>query len=214
MRFDKASKTINEQIELLRSRGMIITDQSEAQHYLAHLNYYRISSYWLPFEDNHQTHHFRPNTNFKDILNLYIFDRELRLLVLGAIERIEVSWRSQWAYEMAQKYGSHSYMDDNLAMNKNHWQTNFDELIKEINRSQEIFIKHYLNKYNNPPLPPIWAVCEVMSMGLLSRWYKNLKPMAVRKSISKKYQLDNKILASFMYHLSEVRNVCAHHSRL
>lgn len=214
MRFHKSPKTIDEQIELLRSRGMIIPDLAEAQHYLAHLNYYRISSYWLPFEDNNNTHHFHKNTNFKAVLNLYIFDRELRLLVLDAIEQVEVSWRTQWAYEMSQVYGSHCYMNETLARNKQHWQNNFNDLEKEVKRSQEIFIKHYQNKYNDPPLPPIWAVCEVMSMGLLSRWYKNLKPMSVRKAIARKYQLDNKVLESFMHHLTEVRNVCAHHSRL
>lgn len=214
MDFDKSPKTVDEQIELLRSRGMIITDVSEAQHYLAHLHYYRLSSYWLPFEDNHDTHQFRPNTNFKTVLNLYIFDRELRLLVLNGIERAEVSWRTQWAYEMSLAYDSHCYTDKTLARNISHWEHNFNDLEKEVYRSQETFIKHYLNKYDNPPLPPIWAISEVMSIGLLSRWYKNLKPMFVRKAIARKYQLDNKILESLMHHLTEVRNVSAHHSRL
>ncbi|ASU15526.1 Abi family protein [Actinobacillus pleuropneumoniae] len=63
---------------------------------MEHISYYRFSAYTIPFQKlNNPNHHFKPNTTFDDILNLYIFDRELRLLVLDAIERIEVSVRTQ-----------------------------------------------------------------------------------------------------------------------
>ena len=93
--FTKPAKSFVEQVQLLQSRGMIVDDVQESIFYLQHLNYYRLSAYWLPFELDHKTHQFKPDTKFEDVLRLYIFDRELRLLVLDGIERIEVSVRSQ-----------------------------------------------------------------------------------------------------------------------
>lgn len=91
--FTKPSTTYDQQIAILRQRGMHVDDEEVAKFYLQHLNYYRLSAYWLPFEVNHNPHQFHSGTRFKDALNLYVFDRSLRLLVLDAIERIEVSSR-------------------------------------------------------------------------------------------------------------------------
>lgn len=214
MLFNKFPKTIDEQIELLLFRGMIIKDRPKVHDILTHVNYYRLGAYWLPFEQDHENHIFKLGTCFDDVLNLYIFDRKLRLLVLDAIERIEVSCRSQWAYFMAHNHGSHSYLDSTLARKESYWVRNLQSLENEVKRSKEVFIEHYKNKYTQPDLPPIWAVSEVMSLGLFSRWFTNLKPMATRKKIANQYNLDHEILASFLRHLTEVRNICAHHSRL
>lgn len=192
---------------------MIVEDISSAEFYLQHLNYYRLSAYWLPYESDHATHTFKPGTSFTDVLNLYIFDRELRLLVLDAIERVEVSVRCQWAYQLAHQHGSHAHLDESLALKQQRWQTNLDKLKNEVDRSDEAFIKHMQETYEER-LPPIWAACEVMSMGLLSRWYNNLKPMPTRRAIASVYGIDEKVLESWLHHLSLVRNICAHHSRL
>ena len=93
--FNKKPKNLDEQIALLESRGMIVDDRESAKFYLQHINYYRLRAYWLTFELDLVSHQFFKNTKFQDVLELYIFDRELRLLVLDAIERIEVSVRSQ-----------------------------------------------------------------------------------------------------------------------
>ena len=103
---------------LLQARGMAIADPSEALFYLQHLNYYRLGAYWLPFEADHSTHQFRPGTRFDDVLNLYMFDRELRLLVLDAIERSEVSLRGQWAFHLAHQHGVHAHLDATLASDR------------------------------------------------------------------------------------------------
>lgn len=211
--FNKPATTHAEQVALLLQRGMIIDDVAAAEFYLQHLNYYRLGAYWLPFETDHATHQFKADTCFNDVLNLYIFDRELRLLVLDAIERIEVSARSQWAYQMAHHHGSHSHLDPSLAYRRNFWQSNFDKLSVEVNRSEETFVRHLVESYSES-LPPIWAVCEVMSLGLLSRWYNALKPMPTRRAIASAYGVDEKVLQSWLHHLSLVRNLCAHHSRL
>lgn len=96
--FDKLPTTHRQQIALLQSRGMLVDDVEQAGQRLKHLNYYRLSAYWLPFEADHNNHQFQKNVRFRDVLDLYAFDRELRLLVLDGIESIEVSVRSQLAY--------------------------------------------------------------------------------------------------------------------
>jgi len=210
--FNKPATTYAQQVTLLQQRGMDIIDVVEAEFYLQHLNYYRLSAYWLLFEADHTTHQFRPGTCFKDVLNLYVFDRELRLLVLDAIERVEVSVRSQWAYQLGHLYGSYAHLDQTL-FHSRYWQDNLKTLTGEVNRSNETFIKHLQATYREK-LPPVWAVCEVMSFGSLSRWYASLQPKMTRRAIAKPYGIDENVLESWLQHLSLVRNVCAHHSRL
>ncbi len=211
--FGKPATTYAEQVAKLEQRGMVVGDHQSAEFYLQHLNYYRLGAYWLPFEADHATHALKAGTRFEDVLNLYVFDRELRLLVLDAIERVEVSVRSQWAFQMAHFHGAHGHLDPLLAFRNDRWQKNLTKLTTEVDRSDEAFIKHLKGTYAEA-LPPVWAVCEVMSLGLLSRWYDNLKPMPTRRAISAVYGVDEKVLESWLRHLSLVRNTCAHHSRL
>lgn len=211
--FTKPAISHAEQVLQLQKRGMVVPDPSCAEFYLQHLNYYRLGAYWLPFEADHATHRFRPGTQFADVLNLYVFDRELRLLVLDAIERFEVSARSQWAYHMAHDHHPHAHLNPDIARKHHHWQGNLDKLTKEVSRSDEAFIKHLTQTYQEA-LPPVWAVCEVMSLGLLSRWYGNLKTGATRRNIARVYALDDGVFESLLHHLTFIRNTCAHHSRL
>lgn len=209
----KPPLTYEQQVAKLAGRGLIIDNPDVAAFYLQHLNYYRLGAYWLPFEADHHPHRFRPGTRFSDVLELYIFDRELRLLVLDAIERVEVSVRAQWAYQLAHRHGPHSHLDASLAYRQHRWNRNLASLSDEVTRSDEIFIRHFRDNYAER-LPPVWAVCEVMSLGLLSRWYGNHKSKATRRAIARVYSLDDAVLGSWLHHLAHVRNVCAHHSRL
>lgn len=211
--FSKSPTTYAQQVELLQQRGMVIDDPDEAKFYLQHINYYRLGAYWLPFEADDGKHQFKPDTRFSQILNLYVFDRELRLLVLDAIERLEVSMRGQWAYQLAHRHGPHAHLEPAHAKRRDRWQRNLASLTKEVQRSDEVFIQHFRNTYQEH-LPPVWAVCEVMSLGQLSHWYANLKPMATRRTIADVYHADQAVLQSWLHHLSHVRNVCAHHNRL
>lgn len=144
---------------------------------------------------------------------MYVFDRELRLLVLDAIERVEVSVRGQWAYQLGHRHGPHAHLDPALAKRRDLLQRNLDSLRREVKRSDENFIEHFKDTYSED-LPPVWAICEVMSLGQLSRWFANLKPKATRRAIADVYSLDQRVLESWLHHLTHMRNFCAHHSRL
>jgi abortive infection bacteriophage resistance protein len=215
-KYTKPSLTINEQIDLLISRGMLVPDRDRAARYLSHISYYRLRAYWLPFEEStgEGDHRFKPDKRFEDALMLYIFDRKFRILVLEAIERVEVSFRARLATELAIKYGSHAYLNpDNFKSAMIHQQC-ISSLREELIRSRETFIEHYKAKYDDPELPPIWAICEIMSFGQLSKWFQNLKLRKDRKALADVYQLDESVLGSFMHHLTHVRNFVAHHGRL
>ncbi|MBZ9889445.1 Abi family protein [Mesorhizobium sp. BR1-1-3] len=217
MKFAKPAVSIEGQIALLEARGMAVPDHKHATHCLQHISYYRLRAYWLPFEDAVPApgeHKFRPGTSFDDVLALYVFDRRLRLLVLDAVERIEVSLRGSWAHFLAMRYGSHGYLDKVNYDREDHYQKAFDNLVEEIERSKDTFIKHYLDKYDDPRHPPIWMTAEVISLGQLSKWLGNLKLRADRQAIAKHYGLDEKVLVSVAHHLTYVRNICAHHGRL
>ena len=192
-------------------------DRRKAEHYLRHISYYRLRAYWLPFEQTGAAdgeHSFRPGTSFDDVLSLYIFDRQLRLLVMDAIERIEVSLRAVWAHHLVMKYGPHGYLDPARYSRPDHYAKAFISLTEVVDRSRDTFIVHYKRKYGDPTLPPAWMTAEVMSLGQLSKWLGNLKLRADRQAISKAYGLDESVLVSLAHHLTYVRNICAHHGRL
>jgi len=216
MKFTKPATSIDDQITLLRRRGMVIDDEVSARHYLTHISYYRLRAYWLPFEipANDGDHAFRTGTIFDDILNLYVFDRQLRLLVMDAIERVEVALRANWAHYIAMTYGSHGYLDTAHYHSAANHAKGMRELAKEINRSNDTFVNHYRRKYSDPDLPPIWMAAEIISFGQLSMWFDNLKLRQDRQAISKPFGLDEKALGSFAHHMSYIRNICAHHGRL
>lgn len=212
--FIKPFLTIEQQINQLKSRGMNFHNEEKAKYYLENLNYYRLGGYWLIFEKNHEPHEFKDNTYFEDILNLYIFDRELRLLLLDAIERIEVSIRSKLAYHLAESFGSHAHLKPEIFASPLNYARTLTKLKSELDRNRsEIFIKHHTDKYSEE-LPPIWVSVEVMTMGQISNWYSNIKDRKYKQVISKYYGLDEKILSSFLHHLTIVRNTSAHHSRV
>lgn len=212
MKFTKPFLSFEQQAILLSERGLII--ENDTVHYLQHINYYRLSGYWIPFQEDNKTHRFKPNVRFSDVLNLYLFDRELRLLLLDAIERIEISIRTQWAHYFAELSGPHAHLEPYLSKNGEWHIKNLAQLQKELMRSDELFIKHYQNTYTLPDEPPIWVACEVMSFGLLSKWLKSMKPGEPCNKIARAYQLDYDVLVSFIEYLAYLRNLCAHHSRV
>lgn len=214
MKYSKPALSFSQQVALLASRGLRIEDPQRAEHYLAHINYYRLAGYFLPFEADHATHQFRPGVSFDDVIQLYSFDRELRLLVLDAIERIEVSVRTQWAYHFAHAFSPHGYLDPQRGRSMRQYARQLATLAAEVERSNEAFAEHHRTKYNDPDMPPAWVACELLSLGQLSQWYTLLKPMRVRKQVSHAYGLDQQVLQSALQHLTYVRNICAHHARL
>jgi len=214
--FIKPSKSVPDQTSLLQERGMIIGDLDRAKHALSHISYFRLRAYWLYFEADPDSgnHTFKPDTTLDAVLALYEFDRHLRLMLMDALERIEVAARGSWAHQMAMVYGPHGYLNAALYRHTDRFQKNLDQLQSEYDRSHDVFVEHYKRTYNNPPLPPVWMAAEFMSFGLLSKFFSALGGRADRKSIARNIGFDDRVFQGWMHHLATVRNICAHHSRL
>ncbi len=217
IRFAKPVLPVKEQVELLQSRGLIIPNTERAERYLLSIGYYRLSAYYRPFQNSlDRTHEFKPNVCFDDILDLYIFDRKLRCLFWEALERIEISIRTQWVYNL-----TGSTQDPFAHLNPSNfasfltYQQSLEKLKASVERSSsEAFIAHFFANYDEE-LPPLWSCVQLMTFGQLIRWIQNTTDSDVQNNIAKSlgfvkfYPFD-----SFAVALTELRNVCAHHSRL
>ena len=136
------------------------------------------------------------------------------MLLMAEIDRIEISLRRGWASHLAMLYGPFANQTASLFKNKSEWRASISTLMKEYDKSSEIFAKHYLEKYGNLSLPPIWICVELMTFGNLSRMIDNLDNPKDRQEIAHLYNLDEVVLVSFLRHLVHVRNCVAHHSRI
>lgn len=213
MSYKKVPTTYSEQLDILKNRGLFVTDEAFALHCLEHHNYYRISAYRFPLTVAGAPDQFLPGATFEQLWGLYCFDRQLRLLIAEAVKRLEISVRSHWAYILAHAHGPQAYEDPANFRDVQRHTGSLAALDNEIKRSHEVFINHFQSKYSMPR-PPIWAACEVMSFGLLSRFYENSKRISDRKKIARAFDLYPETLKSLLEHAAYVRNLCAHHSRV
>lgn len=215
--YTKKPLSLVKQVERLKQRGLIFDDENEAIVYLSNISYYRLRAYTFPFQENSEDseHNFtRKDIHFKDIIDLYCFDRRLRSLIFNAIEKIEVAVRAK----IVQIYAE-STNDSHWYNNKNLYRSQYDELTKhikdDVGRSNEDFIKHYNSKYASPLMPPSWMALEVVSFATLSRLFQSLILDDRKESITQQFGLKKvKILENWLHSISNLRNCCAHHSRV
>lgn len=243
MTYSKPWKSYEEQLDQLIGRGMQVTDRTLALDYLERIGYYRLSGYWYAFRERSgkccpldaQGHNldkvqgetlvldqFKRDTTFQNAVDLYVFDKQLRLLVMDALERIEIALRvdishtlgqlDTFAYlkpELLHADFSHK-LEKNSGLSRHHdWLGKHAQLIS---RSKEEFVRHHKNKYGLPLA--IWVAREVWDFGTLSMLYNGMRE-AEQDAIAKQYSLSNgRILATWLRSLNYLRNVCAHHSRL
>ena len=211
----KPSKTIQEQITLLQSRGMQFSDIANAPHFLSNISYYRLKGYWWEFQDDKTLHHFAPNSIFEDVIDLYNFDRHFRLIVFNAIERIEIALRTKLIYHLSLGYGADWYMNPSIFQDSKKFTSFLGKINMDIsNSSEEFIVKHFENHPDE--LPESWKALEILTLGTLSKLYSNLKHQLPEKNkIATEFGLNNqKYLASWLLTITVLRNIIAHHSRL
>lgn len=215
MQYNKAPLSIADQITKLSGRGLVIKDVPFAENQLSNISYYRLRAYTYPFQNNKDPNHpFTKAISIEEIISFYEFDRDLRLLIFDAIERIEIALRTRIVYIFALSHGSHWFENKALYRNWQYFANDIASLDKEIDRSDEEFIKHYKNTYSTPLRPPAWMGLEVATLTTLSKLFQNLSRSPEKKEVAKSLGLHSLILENWMHVLSNVRNVCAHHSRL
>jgi len=227
MEYNKPPLTHRQQVELWKSRGLHVEDDERAIRYLTDISYYRLSAYALSFQNVKDV--FDTGTSFNQILNLYLFDRELRLLVFNAIERLEVSFRARMIYELSHKYGSH--WQDNATIYKDPYRiknrktgefftidvySEVQDMIGRTTRDKhpETFIKHYKSTYNKPTNPPSWMCLEVLTLGQLSKLFNGLKQNKDKQLIANNFGIHHTVFKSWLHTITHIRNICGHHGRL
>ena len=214
--FEKPATTVPEQLFLLQQRGLIINDPTLAEYYLTHVGYYRLAGYWRFLQNDPIKHTFITGSIFSMVAELYNYDRELRLLVTDAIERIEVSLRALIVNTMSPTYGRNWYSDPACAERQHRNEENICTVRAELGRSLEEFVAHHDRKYGKDEFPPAWKTMQVLSFGTLSKIYSNIRnEFPEKKAIAKKLGLPTHTwLESWMVVISVLRNHCAHHCRI
>ncbi|SEF85802.1 Abi family protein [Marinobacterium lutimaris] len=245
MGYGKPWLSIEEQLAKLEQNGLSVTDHAKALQYLQRVGYYRLSGYWFPFRERtgkacrypekpgkpsklekrvqcFPLDKFKSGLSFQDAVDLYVFDKRLRLLVMDALERIEIALRVDISHTLGARdpfaYLNPEHLDQTFTrfidpktgLSHHHaWLANHARLIQ---RSREDFIKHNKERYGFPIA--IWVACEVWDFGCMSKLFDGLKP-GDQDQISQRYGISNGgVFASWLRSLNYLRNVCAHHSRL
>lgn len=210
----KEFKTIDEQINLLKSRGLIIENESLAKEFLLKNNYYRISGYTLTLREKDV---FYKGITLENVIDIYEFDKNLRNILLYKLEIIEVQIKSIYAYEFAQHFSPLDYLNENIFTNSEKYR----EIMKKTNEQKAIRLKHeaYLQHYENELHEelPIWVYVDLLTFSDISNLYEISEEKfktAVAVHYNLNYTKSSKIIAGYLHHLSNIRNLCAHGSRL
>ena len=211
----KTAKTIDEQISLLKSRGMIFKDEDYAKDILSRISYYRLEGYWWDMQVDKSLHVFDKNVCFENVIIRYEFDKKLRSILFKAVEFIEISLRTKLINYFSLSYGSLWYMDTSLFADLALHNEHTEKLLDDFMHSREIFAIDHWNRFPRKN-PESWKIMEVASLGQLSKFYKNLKHQLPEKSkIAKDFRLNlHSELASWLESIVYIRNIIAHHSRL
>lgn len=224
-KFTKVALTVDDQLQKMVARGVVVEDEPFAKYHLEKIGFYRLSGYAEPFQiggNGADRHHCKEPVPFEKLIERYSFDRKLRLLMLDAIERIEVSLRSSFSNSIALNHGSHWYLENKLFEPSYDHAQMMNELKRQIGHTantdeqlarRDVFIQHYYDNYNDPETPPSWMVFEAVSFGFVSKVFENLfKSETTHFCLPLKVPHD--VLSSWLHTVSYVRNLCAHHSRV
>lgn len=222
---DRNFLTINEQVDLLKSRGMHFDNEERAKKYLAYIGYHRLSLYWNGYFVNKiKRDRFRGSINFDDILDLYIFDRKMRGLFFEAAERIEICLKVLFSNVMSEKYGSEWYLNKSLFTSRiDTFYVNGEETKVEVNQQtllDDLNQTIRKNKKNNPALAgftelkktilPSWELFNLMTFGDFSRTIA-LVDGTDSKTFYESFELPKAIADSWVECIVSVRNICAHY---
>ncbi|MCR5695992.1 MAG: Abi family protein [Marinilabiliaceae bacterium] len=213
MDYTKPALSISDQILVLQQRGLIINNIESAEKLLNNVSYFRFAAYLRVFELPDRS--FRSGSTFEQVSALYSFDEELRKLIFGAVQKIEISLRSRVIHQFSLAHGPFWFLEASLATDKPKFAENLATLQREIEHTKEDFIKEHSVKYGNTDFPPAWKMLELVSFGCLTKLYFNFADTSVRKHIARSFGVaKTDALESWMKAVNALRNLCAHHARV
>jgi abortive infection bacteriophage resistance protein len=225
--YTKPHLTFEQQVQLLIGRGLEVQDRRAAILGLRRIGYYRLSAYWYPFRDVDENgqliDRFRSGYALDHVLALYDFDKKLRLLVMDAMERVEISVRVEVSHQLGAKdpfaHAKPETLNPEFTKPKNkkaNSRSQYDDWRLDEQqhfwRSSERFAEHFASKYLLPM--PIWISVELWDFGMLSKFYAGMT-VADKAEIAQYYGVpDWKVMESWLRTLNHARNIAAHHGRL
>lgn len=219
-RESKPIKTLDELIDEIKMKNIIVEEVEKTKELLKRINYQRLMVYRLKFLDESKKK-CREGTTIEQIYRLYKFDRDLKFLVYEVMESFELMLRTTIAYTMGLKYGNHCYSDGSKFQKLYYHQKFMEKISEKIKREQDKKYKHKMvdhhhENYNDDL--PIYKMIELTTFGQLSKFYSNLLDDDKKKIAEnfKKYEfkINYSYISSWLIRLTEIRNICAHHDVL
>lgn len=215
---EKNFKTVEEQIILLKERGIVINDKSAKEILTENNYYYLINGYKNMFLDNRcQKEKYIENVSLEEIYALYKFDGELRMNLLRYILIIERRLDTYISYEFSKIYGNKEYLIENNFDNNKKNNYKIVSLIADIktNTTKQIkignkMLNHYIKNYGYIPL---WVLIRIMTLGEVSKFYEVMKQKD-QNAVAKKFGVREKTLKTYLHNIAIVRNICAHDEKL
>lgn len=210
----KTFKTIDEQVQILRDKGLVIDDDYVAKEVLLRENYFFLSGYRHLFLENPKSRQFKKGTNFREIYAMFNFDRQLRNIIFKNLLIIENNMKSIFSYQLSMNYGfkEKDYLKASNFNTKSEKARQVNDLLRKIKRQiringgQHSATTHYIYNYGYIPL---WVVVKVLSFGIVCELYSIMKSVD-QKAIAEIFGLQVEDLLSFLPILANYRNLCAH----
>ena len=214
MKANKEFKKLDEQIAILRNKGLTINDEAYAADVLFRENYFFLNGYRHLFMKSLTNKTYISGTTFEELYSLFLFDRVFRNILFKNILNIENNIKSIVSYNLSLRYGYHEkdYLDYKNFTNNPEKSRQVSDIIKKMKRqiksnaSTHSATMHYVNSYGYIPL---WVLVKVLSFGIIGELYTILKKED-QINIADVYDLDSETLSNYLVLLSNYRNLCAH----
>lgn len=213
MRGQKIPLFFDQQILYLKNLDVIINDDEYAYFILRNISLYRLIIYLKAVKKQNKL----VELNFDTLIQYYNFDRELKMLIFDAIERIEIGFRTKLIYYLSHEISPWWFEDFTIFKNKNEYLRTLKAIDNELIKTKESYITEYLNKYKDiGNRPPAWKTIEIASLGNISKLYGNLLPTIKSKDIiaAEFGTVNHTYFPSWIQSITQIRNVCAHHGLL
>jgi len=215
MKYDKPPLKFEQQAELFISRGLI-AEKSLLIERLKNVSYYRLSGYLFPYRNIDDT--FKTGTTLNVVWRHYTFDRTLRFIIMDAIERVEVSVRTQLIEELSHSVGPFGYLEKSAfpKLDNEKYAAWLKKIKEEIKRSKnrEHFVDNFFAKYGDcHKYLPLWMTGEIMSFGSTLTMFNGAHP-EIKRKLANYYKIPDEVLKSWLLTLNTIRNICAHHGKL
>lgn len=213
---NKQATTFEKQIQILESRGVLVSDYFKAKEILADIGYYRLGFYFFPFEttypllNNQRRHEVKAGTKFEDAVALYYYDSDLRNILNRYLSRIEVAIRTTMIYQLSNRYHNNpTWFVDPLVVSESFIQKFPTEVYRKI--SKRDVIKRHKKKYPKDTYAPAWKTMEFMVFGNLTTLYDMLLRNDDKLLICRHFHINKiKVFYNYIEVIRNLRNACAH----